>query len=469
MLVVKELIPIASYTQEKNILLSDWYHATSSSITAGLLLPGTKFTFPGTGQAALINGKGGCAYSGIQIPSCPPSKLSSISITKGEIYRLRIVNVATLAYFNFAVAGHELTIIGVDGTAVKPLTVRSLDITSGQRIDVLLYTQNVPISNYTIGIITNWRGNDTTVSGGTIATMHYTGATSISAIIPPNESKNKYDQQQKYAALIPDILPSSTRTIIFQQAQQYVDGNTFYALDHNGMNTNTSGYLKWTLNGHAYKTSNIAPLLQASSVQQLNSDNFLSASLPIPIALGEVVDIIIQNRVANNGGCEQHPWHLHGIDFWLLAEGDGEFNMTTDIHKYNLQNPPSVDSFILYPSSNNKQRGHNYIPGIKYTPCGWVAIRIHFDQVGMWLFHCHILLHTAMGMEVVFDVDSASLWKHSQLPTDYGTCGLAGYPTTSPTGIPSEIPSLKPTMIPTLKPTSTLVKKPVKKTSEETR
>jgi len=56
-----------SLTDDRFIIISDWYHANANDISSGLLSP--KFSFPGNGDAVLLNGVGSCsttisAYSG---------------------------------------------------------------------------------------------------------------------------------------------------------------------------------------------------------------------------------------------------------------------------------------------------------------------------------------------------------------------------------------------------------------------
>jgi iron transport multicopper oxidase len=105
-------------------------------------------------------------------------------VVSNATYRLRIVNAGSLGYFNFAIAGHTLTVIAMDAMPKKALVVNSIDIASGQRVDVLLQTK-MSASNYSIGVITNWRGNDTTAAGGGYAVLHYQGANTYSSELPP--------------------------------------------------------------------------------------------------------------------------------------------------------------------------------------------------------------------------------------------------------------------------------------------
>ena len=43
---------------------------------------------------------------------------------------------------------------------------------------------------------------------------------------------------------------------------------------------------------------------------------------------------------------------------------------------------------------------------------GHVIIRMTFDNPGLWLFHCHVLLHQAVGMGIVIQIGDVR-------PSDY--------------------------------------------------
>jgi FtsP/CotA-like multicopper oxidase with cupredoxin domain len=70
--------------------------------------------------------------------------LSTVSVTAGKTYRLRLINSGQLVYVNFAIAGHNLTIVQVEGTNVVPVTSSSIDIGPGQRYDVLVKADQPP-------------------------------------------------------------------------------------------------------------------------------------------------------------------------------------------------------------------------------------------------------------------------------------------------------------------------------------
>lgn len=76
-----------------------------------------------------------------------------------------------------------------------------------------------------------------------------------------------------------------------------------------------------------------------------------------------------------------HPIHLHGHDFYIVAQDTGTFD--SDDVTYNLDNPPRRDTAML-PSS------------------GYLVIAFETDNPGAWLMHCHIGWHTSEGFAVQF-------------------------------------------------------------------
>jgi FtsP/CotA-like multicopper oxidase with cupredoxin domain len=115
------------------------------------------FVWIGNPNSLLINGKGiapECLEGGANfnnslfcLATCqgdPLDLLSMVNVTQGMVYRLRIINSGQLVLMNFAIAGHNLTIVQVEGTNVEPVVVNSLDIAPGQRYDVLVTADQTP-------------------------------------------------------------------------------------------------------------------------------------------------------------------------------------------------------------------------------------------------------------------------------------------------------------------------------------
>lgn len=102
-------------------------------------------------------------------------------------------------------------------------------------------------------------------------------------------------------------------------------------------------------------------------------------ALGVPSA-GSVVDVVLQNAPALNGVLEQHPWHLHGHSFAVLAVGAGDWPGAAGAASAGLVSPaPPWRDVVTLP------------------PGGWVWLRFTADNAGVWPFHCHILFHLFMG------------------------------------------------------------------------
>jgi hypothetical protein len=76
-----------------------------------------------------------------------------------------------------------------------------------------------------------------------------------------------------------------------------------------------------------------------------------------------------------------HPIHLHGHDFFILAQGTGTYSSSSVT--LNTSNPPRRDTAML--------------PANGYLLIAWET-----DNPGVWLMHCHIGWHTSEGFAVQF-------------------------------------------------------------------
>jgi len=109
-------------------------------------------------------------------------------------------------------------------------------------------------------------------------------------------------------------------------------------------------------------TSNSVPDYSGSLLVQLPNAN-------------TIVYVIVQTALP-----VAHPLHLHGHDFWILAQGPGTYDGSVSV---NLENPPRRDTALL-PSS------------------GFAVLAFVTDNPGVWLMHCHIGWHVSMGFALQF-------------------------------------------------------------------
>ncbi|KAK8577241.1 hypothetical protein V6N13_122232 [Hibiscus sabdariffa] len=112
---------------------------------------------------------------------------------------------------------------------------------------------------------------------------------------------------------------------------------------------------------------------------------------PIPgtklykLKYGSRVQIVLQDTSIVTP--ENHPIHLHGYDFYIVAEGFGNFDPKTDTSKFNLIDPPLRNTAAVPVN-------------------GWAVIRFVADNPGVWIMHCHLDVHITWGLAMAFLVEN---------------------------------------------------------------
>ncbi|MBA0867963.1 hypothetical protein Goshw_006652 [Gossypium schwendimanii] len=84
---------------------------------------------------------------------------------------------------------------------------------------------------------------------------------------------------------------------------------------------------------------------------------------------------------------ENHPIHLHGYDFYFIAQGFRNFDPKKDTSKFKLVDP-SMRNTVGVPVN------------------GWAVIRFIADNPGVWIMHCHLDVHISWGLAMAFLVEN---------------------------------------------------------------
>ncbi|XP_015609345.1 laccase-6, partial [Cephus cinctus] len=92
-----------------------------------------------------------------------------------------------------------------------------------------------------------------------------------------------------------------------------------------------------------------------------------------------------------------HPFHLHGYDFYVFDMGNFTSNDTEG----------NVKSILANHENKLRNGGYKNPPGkdtVLLPSGGYVILRFKADNPGWWLFHCHIVFHMIVGMDLIFHV-----------------------------------------------------------------
>jgi FtsP/CotA-like multicopper oxidase with cupredoxin domain len=258
-----------------------------------------------------------------------------VSVRAGERIRLRILNAASARIFLLDFTGHRPLVVAHDGQPVAPhpLPHDLLALGPGMRADLVLDCIGAPGKRFAV-----WDRRD---QGSEIARLVYTGQKPVRTRPlppPPMMAPNPIAE--------PDLARATQHYIVFQggflgkPAIGMVDGKPLKVPE-----IMEKEKLAWTMNytaAHEHSMMHV-PFLHADK--------------------GEHIILKMINETDF-----EHPMHLHGHTFRVLAVNDRE--------------------------SQIKELRDTVLLG----PHGSAEVAFVADNPGEWMFHCHILDHAAGGM-----------------------------------------------------------------------
>jgi len=289
---------------------------------------------------------------------------------KGKKHLLRFINTSVDMVFKIQIDGHDLTVISNDFVPIQPYTTKELTIAIGQRYEVVVEASQ-PVENYFLRAIaaTDCGTNLNDGLGTANGVISYAGAdSSLPATTSVNHTTTCFDETA--AGLIPVV-------------QKSVDP-TGFAEKYGGLPVNVQrvslaggdNVFQWYLNGISQSLDWSNP-----TIGRAVAGNFTFPPEAHAVTLNDP-DVwtfwVIQNQFF-----VPHPMHLHGHDFHLLGQGNGTFNVDTDMDKLNFENPTRRDVAMLIAS-------------------GWTVIAFKTSNPGAWLMHCHIAWHAGEGLSLQF-------------------------------------------------------------------
>ncbi|KAI0156942.1 multicopper oxidase [Xylariaceae sp. FL1272] len=331
----------APYDEDKGvILLSDWFHDTVSSLFDKAASSG-----PQKANNALINGlnvfdDGGSRYE--------------TSFTSGDTYRLRLVNTAIDTHFRFGIDNHTLTVIAVDLVPVEPYTTDMVSIAIAQRVDVVV-TADQDAGNYWMRAIPQLTcsTNDNTLN--------------IKGIVTYDDIEVA-DPTTTAPAYVDDCMDEPMASITPVVSIDAGDASTIAQFDVGLAIAN--GIIKWTINDNAFLATWGNPTLQ--KVLDPTASYDVTENIIRVNESNAWTYLVIESQLG-----VAHPIHLHGHDFFILAQ---EAAATySDSSALNLSNPPRRDVAML-------------------PAAGYIVMAFQNDNPGVWLVHCHIGWHTTLGL-----------------------------------------------------------------------
>ncbi|TVY83153.1 oxidoreductase ptaK [Lachnellula suecica] len=354
------------------VMLHDWYHPDYYEVVERL------FAVPPDPLAAnnnLINGKMdfNCSQLLVNASCTPNAGISKFSFQSGKTHRLRLINPGSEGNQRFSIDGHTLTVIAVDFVPVEPYDTKVVYVGVGQRTDVLVKGIGKTGDAYWM------RSNFSQLCASSpshqpyaVAGVYYQGANTNArpgtTAYPFNETNCLNDPLNTTTPVVPMTPPSGpavTQTI-----------NINYII-------NGSGMFLFTMGGNSFRADYNTPVLlvatnSSASPAASNATSIYPTDWNVnTFGTNSSVRLIITNSITVS-----HPMHFHGHNFWILAEGNGNWDGTIT----NPSNPIRRDSFLM---------GASNAVGPAYTVIEYIS-----DNPGVWPLHCHVAGHSSTGLYI---------------------------------------------------------------------
>lgn len=343
-----------NYDEDKGVLLlGDWDHQTMDELYASDLTNG-----PPELDNSLINGTN--IYTDAN--NITTGYYFNTSFTAGTSYRFRLINGAINTHFMFSIDNHTLTVIATDLVPIAPYETDVLSIAMGERYDVIVTANQEDVAeNFWMRAIPQSACSDTENEG--LGIIYYGDD-------PSTPTTTGYD----YTAGCDDEDMSN----LVPYLSLDVGDDTWNISETVTINDPVSGIFIWYFDDVSMHLEWSNPTL----LQVYNDDTAFSNTSSVNLLSSEDEWAYVVVTTTNN---VQHPLHLHGHDFFVLAQGTGDYS-AADI---SLTNPPRRDTAVL-------------------PAAGYVVLAFKTDNPGAWLMHCHIGWHTDMGLAIQFieDYDS---------------------------------------------------------------
>ncbi|KAF2158093.1 multicopper oxidase [Myriangium duriaei CBS 260.36] len=351
------------------VMLSDWYHQSWESLVAQTMSKANSGVPPPFSNNNLINGKMNYPCSNAtKLPCKPNAGISKFKFTSGKKHRLRLINTSAEAVQKFSIDGHNMTVFANDFVQIQPYTTNVVTLGVGQRTDVIVQAIGKPTDSYWMraNISLPCSLNDG-ISPGAVAAIYYEKAntstvpTSKSTLDPAKYAYCGNDDlslTKPYLPLTPAPNPSVTQEL-----------NIVFTV-------NSTGYNVWEVNGQSFRGDyNDPTLLEA----KLGNFNFPKERNVYNFFSNNTIRLVVYNYFQFG----PHPMHLHGHNFFVLAEGHGIW----DGHITNAGNPQRRDVQLVQPA-------------LSATQPAYIVLQINADNPGVWPFHCHIAWHVSGGLYV---------------------------------------------------------------------
>ena len=329
---------------------------------------------PPTLDNGLINGTNTYNDSGTTVGS----RFETTFVSRTS-YRLRLINTAADTHFKFSIDNHTFQVIAADFVPIVPYSANTISLSMGQRYDIIV-TANATADNYWLRAIAQSSCSDNAYPDNIKGIVRYdsTSTDDPTSTNWANATTDATCEDEDASLLVPYLAIAASDS-------PEVDDDFSVVID-------TTGH--WKMGNNTFVNQWDYPTV----LQAYEGNDTWTASQ-------EVYELPDANVwvywVIETTNTQPHPMHLHGHDFWVLAQGTGTYDSTTAL---TLTNAPRRDTALLpgagylviafytdnpgvssplslsYPISNNK------LTWFDFCRLGLFIAILHGIHLKVWLY-----------------------------------------------------------------------------------
>ncbi|XP_014239494.1 laccase-2-like [Cimex lectularius] len=391
---------------EHSIIIWHWYDQPTQEV----LLPILQRNESVFGYGFLINGKASFKkYTQKerlgQIFTTPKEVFR---VKKGFRYRFRVVyNAAIYCPIQLSIDDHKLIMIAGDTTHFEAVEVDSFMLGAGDRFDFILNaTAKSDCYWMRMRAFGDCDENKSSVHAEALlcydnVTINdqkehsYEEANRPGVILNPAEIATRNYNENKLIKLVDlnnleiDNLKNYSRvpneTIFIQIHSRPYENipypGPWHQFDNVSFRFPGENFLKGQLNTNTF--------CSATTKNETCLDEFCSCTYLKEIEQGSLVEVVLVDISYNRN--QDHPVHLHGNNFFIIAMGTNK-----TIEELKNQNEQGL--------INKKLKFAPARDSISVPNRGYAIIRFIANNIGYWMFHCHLTNHMEMGMAMIFQV-----------------------------------------------------------------
>ena len=295
------------------------------------------------------------------------SETYTLKVETGKTYLLRIINAALNNQLFFKIANHNFTVVAIDACYTEPYVTDVVVIAPGQTTDVLLKADQ-PVGSYYMAARAYASAPqipfDNTTTRGIVV---YDGATTANPLMPVLPAFNDNPTAHRFYSNLTGLKGGPQWVPVPLQVDEHMFVTVGLGLDRCPANATCQGVNgqrnSASMNNHSFQPPTSLSLLQAfffnvggiftpdfpdnpplifdfTNTALSNDSSLLFAPKRTSVKtlkFNSTVEMILQNTALVV--LENHPMHVHGFDFHVLAQGFGNFDAARDRQKFNLVNP----------------------------------------------------------------------------------------------------------------------------------